>query len=141
MQRARRQDYNSDYEWGKAREIECLPQIRDFFNPELKITKKTYAPYDYWAKGLRVELKSRTNSRTAYNCTLISLTKVEFAKGKPKIDSYFVFDFKDAYSLYYIKYDEKLFKTFKITEKIRLDRGKLEKNYYVNIPIYKLKEM
>lgn len=133
--------YETDYQWGKRREIECLPKIKEFFNnPEIKITKKTYSPYDYWAPGkLRIELKSRTNSRTAYNCTLISLTKVEYAKKHPKNQSYFVFDFSNG--IYWVKYDEKLFDDFKITKKIRRDRGKNEINYYVNIPISKLKEM
>lgn len=135
---SRKKAYETDYQFGKRREKECFKQIRKFFNPKLQMTQYEYAPYDYWSTTHIVELKSRTTDRNRYNTTIISLTKVNYAKENPQYITHFVFDFNDG--MYYIKYDPELFEKFDITQKIRRDR-KLEINDYVNIPISKLKPM
>lgn len=130
--------YESDYAFGKRRELECLKPIGEYFGKELKATTKQYAHYDYKCRGTRIELKSRRNTRCRYPTTLIGKSKVDHAKnyeGK----SYFVFDFTDG--LYYIRYREKVFKDFSVTIRGRNDRGSDEFNEYVEIPVHLLKKM
>lgn len=131
----------SDIEYGKRREKECLQPIIDYFNfQDLKQTKKEFSLYDYYCLGVRIELKSRRVNKTRFETTFIGKNKVDYAyKNRKDIKSYFVFDFLDG--LYYIKYKSDLFKTFTVSIQGRTDRGKDELKEYYEIPVDLLKKM
>jgi hypothetical protein len=96
-----------------------------------------YSPYDFRAKGVLVELKSRTNASEKYPTTMVGLSKVQFAqncRGK----YYFVFKFTDGAE--YIRYREETFRQFTTGIGGRSDRGKVESNTYVYIPVDALKD-
>jgi hypothetical protein len=129
---------NEDIQYGLKSEKHMLPLLQKKFGKELERSRKPYSPYDYRKKGVRVELKSRTNASHKYPTTMISLSKVRFAEnynGK----YYFVFKFTDK--TLYIRYDEETFMEFDVGTGGRSDRGTTEHNTYVYIPVAELKEL
>jgi len=66
---------------------------------------------------------------------MIGYNKIAECRNNPHIDYYFVFEFTDG--TYYWKYNKEVF-DFQLSNGGRWDRGKIETNLYVYIPVDKL---
>lgn len=117
-----------------------LPLFQEHF-PTLKKIKNPYALFDYVTEDEQtyVELKARTNSYATYPTTMVGNNKVEAAKYTPDKTYYFAFAFTDG--VYWIKYDPDLFKTFRVKQGGRYDRGRTEVSMYCWIPIERLTKL
>jgi hypothetical protein len=126
--------FKTDYIFGKKKEEEILSIIEDYFKDDIKQVKEKFSKYDYEGTTNIYELKSRTNKYEAYPDTLLPFDKTQL-KDKNQI---FLFNFTNG--LYFIKYSEDLFKTFKcqaFKRNQRTDYNDIVKPY-IYIPIDKL---
>lgn len=127
-----------DISYGLESEQEMLPRLQEKFGEDLVRSAKQFSPYDYRMTGVRVELKTRNNTSDRYDTTMVGVNKMVFAKnfyGK----YYFVFAFTDGVK--YIRYNEDKFKHYEQKEGGRWDRGRVESNNYVYIPVADLKDL
>jgi hypothetical protein len=125
----------SDIKLGSESERFMLPHIRKLLKNDLiEQSQTTYSPFDYYSPKCCVELKTRFCPSTQYSTTMIPLSKVK-ACTNADIDYWFFFRFSDGIS--YIKYDKDLFDTFEKKIGGRADRGCVESNDYVYIPMNK----
>ena len=125
--------FSNDYKFGTTNELKLLPVIQKVLKDK-KITRSEnqFSSYDYKSKTKRIELKSRFNASYKYPTTMISLSKVDDAESYDG-DYYFFFHFTDK--LTFIKYDKDQFDEYERKIMGRSDRGRLESNNYVLIPI------
>jgi hypothetical protein len=96
-----------------------------------------YSPYDYRKNGVRIELKTRNNSSDRYPTTMIGLSKVRHAEsfsGK----YYFSLRLQMASSTFDMM--KTCFQEFQTGLDWRSDRGTVESNTYVHIPVDALKD-
>jgi hypothetical protein len=122
----------NDYSYGRTKEGEILDKMNDFFKDNIKQTAQRYDTKDYVGTKYKYEVKSRRNKYMAYPTTIIPTDKIKGAT-----NYVFLFNFTDG--LYYIYYDEELFKTFKTGLFERRDGGQNNPNkIYWYIPIEKL---
>jgi hypothetical protein len=128
---------NQDIRFGLANEHRVLPIIQQHFNDEtIKKIPEIYSKIDYMGENYVFELKTRRNRMNQYPTTMLPLHKIlkpEHLDNKTQI---FLFDFTDG--LYYIKYNKELFDKFDIKIGGRYDRGRVEENDYIYIPISEL---
>jgi hypothetical protein len=128
-----------DVELGKYHEELALPIIRKKFkDDDIVLNPNIFHHFDYSSEGKQYELKTRFNTKNKYSTTMIPVSKVTYCKhyhGK----SYFIFKFYDG--MFYIRYKRKLFKTFEKKIMERKDRGSIERNEYVLIPVNLLKKI
>lgn len=99
--------YHDDYLWGKEQENYTYPILKEYFKTDLKQYPSQYDDFDFYDEDSDYEQKSRRNTYACYSETMITLNKTQKATDK-KIK--LVFNFSDA--IYWIEYDEELFKTF-----------------------------
>jgi hypothetical protein len=125
--------FESDYKFGTSKEFELLPIIKTYFNDDniVQSTNK-YSSYDFKSLSKRFELKSRNNEKDKYSTTMIGLNKITKCD-KFEGDYYFLFCFTDG--LFYIKYDKDIFEHFEVKTGGRYDRGRVEQNQYIYIPV------
>jgi hypothetical protein len=127
--------FKQDYIKGTFRESEINNQLNDFFKEKLIKTKSSFCPYDFIGEKSNTlyELKSRNNCYRTYQTTLIGYDKI--IQGKTQV---FIFDFIDG--IYYINYDEEIFKSFGLKDFQRIARSDFndKKKLYYYIPIDKL---
>jgi hypothetical protein len=131
--------FSESLKYGKTKEIEVLPLIKDHFNSDyIKIPKNKYSTYDFIddTNEIVYELKSRTNKYNQYSTTMIQEDKILNTHYK----QIFLFNYIDG--LYYIEYDKTLFNEFdkKKYSQYRTDKVDVFKNY-IYIPIDKLKQI
>lgn len=106
-----KRSFQNDLQYGLAREEEVMNRLRKFFNDDsIKNTKELYndeyCGWDYESLGgLKMEVKSRRNTRNTYPTTILPVHKAN-DKG-----TLFCFNFTDG--LYYIAYDPEQFAKFK----------------------------
>jgi hypothetical protein len=125
----------NDYQYGRKREADILDKMNDFFKDNIKQTSFRYDTKDYVGDNFKYEVKSRRNDYNAFPTTIIPTDKIN--QGTNYI---FLFNFQDG--LYYIPYEEKLFKTFKIDIFYRRDGGQNNPlKLYWYIPIENLKQI
>ena len=99
--------YLNDKKYGSENEIIVEQQIKAFFNDyEMEKTKNRYCAYDFESPKMKYELKSRRCLFSKYPTTIIPVHKT---KNVDKLC--LIFKFTDG--LYYIYYEEGLFKNFK----------------------------
>ena len=124
-----------DYNFGRAQELIVLPQLAKFFNDDIKPAEDKYSKHDFIGREYVYELKSRTNTFSAYPTTYLPADKV--VKTRKQI---FVFNFTDG--LYYIEYDEEAWKDITVApfRRFRIGVNDKEKPYY-HIPISLLKRI
>lgn len=127
--------FEKDYAFGISNENKVLDAVK-VFDPTLKKSGQ-YDPFDFVGTSCYVELKTRNNKKDKYPTTMISQSKIEYAKRNPELEFVFCFQFEDG--LYYIKYDEKVFAEFEVCNGGRFDRGRPELNLYCYIPVSLLK--
>ena len=124
----------ADINFGLTNETIVMEQLNKHFNIELQ-TLGTYSEFDFIdTKSSTVyELKTRRVNVNSYNTTMIGLNKIKFIQSRPEYNAYFVFKFNEG--VYYIKYDNDLFKKFMTKVSGRTDRGKNEFSPYIYIPV------
>ena len=127
--------YLTDLETGLKTEIALFTFIQSNFGCDLVRTTNPFAVFDFHSATTLVELKCRSNTYRKYPTTLIGANKIAVAKQSGKA-AFFVFQFKDG--IYYWKFNEAELESFSIAEGGRCDRGSLEMNRYVYIPIENL---
>jgi hypothetical protein len=95
------------YIYGKQQEKKVYPIIEEYFEGENIIqTKDQYSRYDFVGNTKVFELKSRRNRHNSYSTTMITCNKLK------KLDKELILLFNFTDGLYFIKYDDDLFKTF-----------------------------
>lgn len=127
--------YYVDYNKGSSDEIVVLPIINKYFNRNIKKTEGRYNKFDFEDDEYKYEMKSRNNNYSTFPTTLIPEDKLTCK------NIIFLFKFLDG--LYYIEYEETLFKTFNKNEfcrKKRYDYNDKPKEY-IFIPIECLKKI
>jgi hypothetical protein len=125
----------NDYQYGRGKEGEILDKMNEFFNDNIKQTTERYDTKDYLGEKYKYELKSRRIKYKAYNTTIIPTDKIK--EGNNYV---FLFNFTDG--LYYIYYDEEIFKTFRKDVFERRDGGQNNPNkQYWYIPIEHLTQI
>ena len=127
--------FDWDYNFGREQEIVLLPRLNEFFKDDIKPTTDKFHKYDYEGNKYVYEMKSRTCKMEQYSTTLLPADKV--IKTKKQI---FLFNFTDG--LYYIEYDEEVWKDIEIASfrRFRIGVNDLEKPYY-HIPTTLLKKI
>jgi len=125
--------FKNDYLVGKTQELTVLEQINKFFEDDIKQSNDKYCSYDFIGTKYIYELKSRNNLMNAYPTTIIGGDKI--IDDRKQI---FLFKFLDG--LYYIKKNNKLFKTFVKEDFVRNKRSDFidMKKQYIFIPVDKL---
>jgi hypothetical protein len=125
--------YINDKNAGSQYEQDCQNDIQTIVGPVIKSTYR-YDAYDYSNEEYYVELKSRNCASTYYSTTMLSYSKIEFAKRNPAKKYMFFFKFTDG--LYYHKYNPSY--NYDIRVGGRSDRNVHEYKNYLFIPIYLL---
>jgi len=127
--------FDWDYNFGREQEIVLLPRLNEFFKDDIKPTTDKFHKYDYEGNKYVYEMKSRTCKMEQYSTTLLPADKV--IKTKKQI---FLFNFTDG--LYYIEYDEEVWKDIEVASfrRFRIGVNDLEKPYY-HIPTTLLKKI
>lgn len=124
--------FHDDYLWGKEQENYTYPILKEYFKTDLKQYKSQYDDFDFYDEESDYEQKSRKNNYNAYSETMITLNKTQKATDK-KIK--LVFNFTDG--IYWIEYNEELFKTFNRKMFSRAEIKSDEKDH-IYIPIHLL---
>lgn len=125
----------NDYQYGRNKEGEILDKMNDFFKDNITQTAERYDAKDYLGEKYKYEVKSRRNRYKAYPTTIIPTDKVQDGN-----NYCFLFNFTDG--LYYIYYDEELFKTFNKDTFKRKDGGQNNPyKIYWYIPIENLTQI
>lgn len=131
--------YIKDGKLGLKSEISVHKKLEEHYNIKLEFTDN-HNVFDYFNEDnkILIELKTRRNKKYTYPTTIIGNNKIieSLKKSKEGYDIYFYFAFTDK--LCFIKYDETIFKSFKIAKGGRNDRGIEEYNQYIYIPINEL---
>lgn len=133
-----------DLEFGKNNEINSIDIISKFLNTKLNKTQNQFSTFDFTnqEKNIYVELKSRRIKHNQYPTALIGLNKIKSCND-PNIKYYIFYKYEDG--LFYIEYEEKLFKTFSIDNdyqiRLRKDVNYNEISKVVKIPYSYLKKV
>ena len=124
----------SDLVFGKLKENEIKEILEQYFNTTLQTTSK-YNLIDFQNEDLYIELKSRRNTYSKFDTTIIGKNKIDYAKSLNK-KVIFVFNFIDG--LYYIEYSP-LFESFDLCEQyiFRDKQKELKTNYHIPINLLK----
>jgi len=131
--------FKEDKQIGEDSELKHKQIFNTFFNDNF-IKTSNFHPLDFEGNNYFLEIKTRTNNYNAYPTSLIPASKINYCKKQNK-ETYFIFVFTDG--IYYIKYDDNLFKTFEIKpfkRPSRLDHSDKLQNYYY-IPIINLSKL
>lgn len=122
----------TDYKYGIEMEQKMMPKINDFivdlYGKTIKKTEGKYNLFDFKAKKIRVELKSRRVDSFTYQDTMIDNCKI--LKGLRLIEQrqyniYFFFHFDDGLFYYKLKEGD--------NKRLRLNRFKGVKKNYIDI--------
>lgn len=124
--------YHDDYIWGKEQENYTYPILKEYFKTNLKQYTSQYADFDFYDDESEYEQKSRRNNYNAYDETMITLNKTQKSTEK---NIKLVFNFTDG--IYWILYDEELFKNFNRKAFSRAEIKDDEKDH-IYIPIHLL---
>ena len=124
----------SDLVFGKLKEVEIKEILEGFLNTKLNTSSK-YNLIDFQNDEIYIELKSRRNTYSKFDTTIIGSNKIDYAKSLNK-KVIFVFNFIDG--LYYIEYSP-LFILFDLCELyiFRDKRKELKTNYHIPINLLK----
>ena len=136
--------FDWDYNFGREQEIVLLPRLNEFFKDDIKPTTDKFHKYDYEGNKYVYELKSRNCKMESYPTTLLPADKVIRPNGggfAPKTKKQiFLFNFTNG--LYYIEYDEEVWKDIEVASfrRFRIGVNDMEKPYY-HIPTTLLKKI
>jgi hypothetical protein len=122
----------TDYRFGEIGEFKVIPYLQKYYNETIKRHTR-YSKTDCSSETKHFEIKTRTNSLTAYSTTLMPLHKVI----KTNKIQMFVFNFSDCICV--IEYNPEIFKSwiapFNRDTKIEIGRPS---ELYFHVPIDKL---
>jgi len=123
-----------DVKFGMDKENNLLEHINEHFELDLHKLPRLH-PFDFTDENSdnHFELKSRRCMRYTFSETMVGHNKILYIKEHPNRNYYFVFSFTDG--LYYIKYNEELFNTFRVQVGGRCDRGEPEYKDHIYIPV------
>ena len=126
-----------DYKYGIDSQNEILDKLRTFFKAQdLQIIEYKFSLFDFHAKDLIIELKSRRVTKDFYETTMIGCNKLLNAGHKLSLNSslkiVFVFKFIDC--LTYWNFTTEKMKRLQIQKNGRNDRGRSEQGLYFHIP-------
>jgi hypothetical protein len=100
----------NDLIFGAKGERDVLPLINHFFKDDAIPFEDTYSTQDFHSCFAVYELKSRKIKHDAYPTAIIGCNKAVLKPEDKGKDLFFLFNYTDG--LYYIKYNEEVFKTF-----------------------------
>jgi hypothetical protein len=118
---------NKDLKFGFNSEDLIKPILEKFFNKKLKKSEE-FKSYDYKAKNLRIELKTRRIKSTDYDDSFLCENKIKYGL-KTKKDFYIVFKFIDG--LFYIHFSKEFLNYEKV--KMKVHRGDIVVNYKIPV--------
>jgi hypothetical protein len=126
---------NNDIAFGLQSEDNLINTLANQFGADIQKTTYKYAPYDFFTKTHKIELKTRRCNSNTYPTTIIPVKKTE-----QEGNLVFVFCFADK--LCYINYDKNQFSKYR-TEEIEYIRafGHSTKAKHIHIPIEDLFEI
>lgn len=125
-----------DYAFGIEQEEKIKETLEKHFNTKLNKLSK-YNKFDFEGEKCLIEIKSRNVTSERFDSTILPYSKIEGIEKQNK-EVYFVFNFTDK--IYYIQYNQELFKTFgkaNYKRKQRIDYDDKEQ-LYIFIPIKNL---
>lgn len=122
-----------DNKFGLEQEEVILPDLEKYFGEKFVKSENIMSVYDSYNDNRQIEIKSRRNIYAKYSTTLIGRNKA-INTNKEQL---FVFNFID--SIYYIKYNDELFKSW-VSPFCRFTRKNFNDKHkdYFYIPIDKL---
>ena len=140
-----RRTYAGDYAMGKAGENATLPLLNQYFQTTFN-QQPRYSYFDFICKNniIYFELKTRNCRRNSYPTLWINYEKVEIArKGKRENpDRRYFFAFKLSDGVFFIEYEEQLFKGFTDGWFQRTDRDVNDPSRHIlNIPVEHLRQL
>lgn len=93
-------------EYGLSNESKILLIIKNVFSKNIEKSKYKYSKYDYFDKQSKYifELKTRRITHNQYPTALLNVCKINYK------NLIIIYEYTDG--LFYIKYDEELFKSF-----------------------------
>ena len=122
-----------DIEFGTESEKSIISDLRILFNDEtITKTPKIYDSFDFVGENKFIELKTRRCKSNTYPTSIIGLNKFNNIDTSTN-DYYLVFKFTD--NILYCRYVESDFDKFEKKEKVRRDRGCIERGLYYCVPI------
>ena len=124
-----------DINYGVKNEDEIFKILKNKFK-DLKKSENKYSHFDFYNDSNLIELKTRRNSKNAYPTTMIGMNKINFFLNSNDT-CYAFFSFTDG--LYYIVINDDIIKKCNINNGGRCDRGYIENNKYLFIPVDLLK--
>jgi hypothetical protein len=74
--------YHNDYIWGKEQEDYTYPILKAYFKTDLKQYTSQYDDFDFYDEESDYEQKSRKNTYSAFDETMITLNKTQKATKK-----------------------------------------------------------
>ena len=130
--------YNqNDIAFGINNENELLEVLKIKFGDNITKTKGKYNSFDFEGNDKFIELKTRRNKSNQYPTTMIGHRKILQCNDSSK-QYYFIFKYTDK--ILYCLYCEDDFKNFEVAKGGRKDRGFVEQDNYIYIPIKYLKD-
>ena len=127
---------------GSESERFMLPYIRNVLtDATIELSSQSYSAFDYYNldRSKCIELKTRNCNISTYPTTMIPLSKIQWCVKDPNKQYWFFFRFNDG--IKYIRYEKDLFDTFEKKKGGRADRGCVETNDYLYIPVKKCKTL
>lgn len=124
--------FKEDYEYGINKQKENLEKLREYFKDDIEPIEDIYSKSDFKGNNHYYEMKSRKITHDKYPTFMLSSDKI-------RENLIVVYCYLDG--LFYIEYDEELFKEFykeKFKRNDRIDKIDYEKDIYY-IPIKYLK--
>ena len=133
----------NDLYTGKKVEVKLLEKLNKLYNNTFSACAYKYHLFDMVndQKNIYVELKSRRTNLKDFETTIIGTNKIRksIQYHKKNIQSYFMFKFNDKKSIYFIKFEPELFRTFKTEFITRWDRQATK--HHTHIPVKLLKKL
>lgn len=128
---------------GKKVEVKLLNKLNKLYNNTFSPCAYEFHLFDMVndEKNVYVELKSRRTNLKSFETSIIGTNKIykSIQYHKKNIQSYFMFKFNDKRSIYYIKFEPELFRTFKTEFITRWDRQATK--LHTHIPVKLLKKL
>lgn len=142
-QKSINESIKNDLYTGKKVEVNLLNKLNKLYNNTFSACEYKFHLFDMVndQKNIYVELKSRRTNLKDFETTIIGTNKINksIKYYNKNIDSYFMFKFNDKKSIYYIKFEPDLFKTFKTEYITRWDRQATK--LHTHIPVKLLKKL
>ena len=126
-----------DLSLGLNNEENLLDTFRLYFNEPLLKKTNQYSMSDYSSSDTHIELKTRRCQYNTYPTTIIGYNKCKYYSklNKLNIRCFFIFHFLQDNTIYYIQYDDELFKMFQKQDNSIIRDYKIEYKENIHIPI------